>query len=65
MDIDLNEFINSVYNQTTGIEFSWDMTLRAFIQWALDQPFISYAFIILLIICGKILFYFIKNPPQN
>ena len=63
--MDWESIVNEIYNETTGIEFSWDMTLRAFIQWALDQPFASYAFIILLIICAKILFHFIKNPPQN
>lgn len=48
-------------NWKSGIEFSWDMPLRAFIQWVLDQPLYIILIIALLIICLNIFFKFLYN----
>lgn len=43
--------LDMAYNGKTGIEFSWNMTLRAFIHWLLDQELWKYAVLI-----GAVLF---------
>lgn len=59
------ELINGLYNMESGVEFSLNMSMRAFIQWFLDLPFYVVLIAVFLIISLSFLFKFLYNNLNN